>query len=356
MHIPFFPKPSQPAQNMMFGFAIADFFNLSLNLGSNFVLVRVTATISNPIFTKSGITVETSQKSAIPTILNVLIKMKNNGNNNSTIKLTNKALTHISENVNLNNPEEVKEFIANKTVCNGTKRNYCTAYNRYCKRHQIQWEPPKYKADAKNRRIPTTENIERLIARASPRLSLKLRISKETGLRPIELCNLKVKDIDTEQKQVYPTTAKHGSARTLKISNNLNMAIQNHINTNKLNLNDKLFKGTADNYTKNYRQMRNNLAEKLHDQTLKNIRLYDLRHYFATTLYAKTRDILYVKQQMGHKQIETTMIYTQLLNLTEDDEWTCKTANNIKEAQDLIETGFEYITEKDGIMLFRKRK
>ena len=33
----------------------------------------------------------------------------------------------------------------------------------------------------------------------------------------------------------------------------------------------------------------------------------------ATTLYAKTRDILLVKQQMGHKKIETTLIYTQLL-------------------------------------------
>jgi len=60
-------------------------------------------------------------------------------------------------------------------------------------------------------------------------------------------------------------------------------------------------------------------------------------------------------QQMGHKKIETTLIYIQLLNLN-DDEWTCKTANNIKEATDLIEHGFEYITEMEGLKLFRKRK
>jgi integrase len=100
--------------------------------------------------------------------------------------------------------------------------------------------------------------------------------------------------------------------------------------------------------------MRNNLAAKLHDPTIKNIRLYDLRHYFATTLYAKTRDILLVKQQMGHKKIETTLIYTQLLNLSED-EWTCKTATTIKD-QELIEAGFEFVTERDGTKLFRKRK
>jgi hypothetical protein len=71
--------------------------------------------------------------------------------------------------------------------------------------------------------------------------------------------------------------------------------------------------------------------------------------------YAKTRDILHVMQQMGHKQIKTTLIYTQLLNLN-DDEWTCKTAKNLNEATSLIEAGFEYITEIDGNKLFRKRK
>jgi len=72
-------------------------------------------------------------------------------------------------------------------------------------------------------------------------------------------------------------------------------------------------------------------------------------------LYSKTRDILLVKQQMGHRKIETTLIYTQLLNLN-DDEWTCRTANNIKDATQLIENGFDYITQIDGLKLFRKRK
>jgi integrase len=102
--------------------------------------------------------------------------------------------------------------------------------------------------------------------------------------------------------------------------------------------------------------MRNALAEKLHDPSIKNIRLYDLRHFYATMEYAKTKDILHVKQQMGHKKIETTLIYTQLLNLN-DDEWTCKATNNTKDATALVESGFEYVaTTPDGLMLFRKRK
>jgi integrase len=194
-----------------------------------------------------------------------------------------------------------------------------------------------------------------LIANSGWIQSIKLRISMETGLRPIELCNLKTKDIDLEQKLIYPTTAKHGSARKLKISEKLKNTLQNHIAKYKLNPNDKIFKGNATYYGNNFRAMRNNLAKKLQDQTIKTIRLYDFRHYFATMTYHKTQNLIYTKQQLGHKRIETTLIYTQLLDLN-DDEWTCKGATNKNEAMQLIEAGFEYITEIDGTKLFRKRK
>jgi len=282
--------------------------------------------------------------------------MKNQNRSDYTIKATDKALTFISKHADLNEPEQVKQFIANKqNVSDGYKKNLCIAYNKYCQYYQIEWEMPLYKPATKIRRIPTTENIEKLIARAGKTLSLKLRISKETGLRPIELMSLKVKDIDTDRRLIYPTTAKNGSARTLKISSNLNVTLQNHINRNKLDLNDKLFRGDAEAYGKFYRQMRNSLAKKLNNQTLKTITLYDFRHYYATRLYAKTRDILFVQQQMGHRQLRTTLIYVQLLNLN-DDEWTCKTASNVKQATELIENGFQYVTEIDGTKLFKKRK
>jgi hypothetical protein len=61
-------------------------------------------------------------------------------------------------------------------------------------------------------------------------------------------------------------------------------------------------------------------------------------------------------QKLGHKKIETTMLYTQLLTFNEEEEYTCKTATNIKEATELLEHGFEYIQEIDGIKLYRKRK
>jgi len=281
--------------------------------------------------------------------------MKNNGYSDYTIELTDKALTRLGKHADLEKPETVKQFIASLQVSDGYKKNLCLAYNKYADYYKIKWEMPSYKQQRKIVRIPTKEQVEMLVANARQTMSLKLSISKETGLRPVELCNLKVRDLDLEQRFIYPTTAKHGAPRKLKISTSTKTMLQRHIDQKKLTPKDNLFKGDAENYSKYYRQMRNNLADKLGKPELRTIRLYDLRHYFATMLYARTRDILLVKQQLGHKKIETPLIYTQLLNLN-DDEWTCKTATNVKESTTLIEAGFEYVTDQDGLKLFRKRK
>ena len=281
--------------------------------------------------------------------------MRNNNKSEYTIKFTNKALTFLDKHTNLNEPKQVKQLIANKDVSNGYKRNLCITYNKYCKYNQIKWTMPLYTPEAKTIKIPTKEKLLMLIASTKKPLSTKLTLSMESGLRPIELCTLKVKDIDLEQRLVYPTTAKHGAPRKLRISNILKETLQERINHYNLKPNDKIFKGNADDYGKHYRAMRNALAKRLHNATIQRIRLYDFRHFFATNLYHITRDILLVKQQMGHKKLETTLIYTQLLNLN-DDEWTCKTATTVKEATQLIEAGFEHVTEIGGIALFRKRK
>jgi len=282
--------------------------------------------------------------------------MKNRARADDTIKNTSKALNRLSKATNLNNPEQVEQFIANLQVSASYKKNLCIAYNKYCKYYKIQWQMPKYKPQPKFIKIPTKEKLQMIISNSGKTLATKLTMSKETGLRPVELCNLKVKDVDLEQRIIYPTTAKHGRPRALKISNRLQRMIQDHIVRSNLNQNDKLFRGNSDKYGQLYRIVRNRLAKKLKDPTIQTIRLYDFRHYFATMLYHKTKDILYVKQQMGHSQIRTTLIYTQLLHYN-DDEWTCKATTNDNEVPALIENGFEHhLTTPNGLMLFRKRK
>ena len=195
-----------------------------------------------------------------------------------------------------------------------------------------------------------------LIANATPRMALFLSMSKDLGTRPIELTWLKVKDINLKNGIVTITSAKHCNGRTLKLKSTTLDMLKQYISKKELNQNDRLFPTSSDYIGDSYRRLRNKLATKLQDPTIKQIRLYDFRHYYATMLYHKTKDLLHVKVALGHKDLRQTLRYTQLLETTEEDEYTCKTATNIKEATALIESGFEYHDEIDGYKLYRKRK
>jgi hypothetical protein len=61
---------------------------------------------------------------------------------------------------------------------------------------------------------------------------------------------------------------------------------------------------------------------------------------------------------LGHKNIKNTLVYTQLLPFKEDDQFICKVATNVKEACELIEDGFTFVTGEysDGGKIFKKPK
>jgi len=100
---------------------------------------------------------------------------------------------------------------------------------------------------------------------------------------------------------------------------------------------------------------RRNAAKKLQNPRINHIKFHTFRHWKATSVYNRTKDILYVKKLLGHKRIESTLLYTQLVDFR-DHEYSCKVAETVKEAKELVEAGFEYVTSFEGYKLFRKRK
>lgn len=104
-----------------------------------------------------------------------------------------------------------------------------------------------------------------------------------------------------------------------------------------------------------FEKQRRKIAFKLNNPRLLQISFHTFRHWKATMEYHKTKDILHVMQLLGHKNIKYTLKYTQLVNF-KNDEYTCKVAKNPKEIKELIEAGFEYVTEQDNLKFFRKRK
>ena len=55
--------------------------------------------------------------------------------------------------------------------------------------------------------------------------------------------------------------------------------------------------------------------------------------------YHRTKDILYVKELLGHRDIKTKLIYTQLVSF-ESDEFHSATAKSVDEACKVLNTSF----------------
>ena len=67
------------------------------------------------------------------------------------------------------------------------------------------------------------------------------------------------------------------------------------------------------------------------------------------------KDLIYVKQFLGHTDLRSTLKYIQLVNFG-DDGFICKVAKSIEETAGLIECGFEFVCDMVGVKLFRKAK
>jgi integrase len=252
----------------------------------------------------------------------------------------------------LENPEEISGFIASIKVSNSYKNNFVKSYNYYVKLNGLSWDKPNYKWERKVPRIPTAEALMKVISATSKKYATIFKILMETGVMPFELSNVSLSDMDLDKGTIVVRGFKGHSSRVFKLRSDTLAMLKEYVAKYYC---DKPFPNAVW-IGKIWRRIRNRIAEKLKDPNVRSIRLYDLRHYYATMLYYRTKDILLVKQQLGHKKIETTLIYTQLVSFSENEEYYSATARTIDEARKLIESGFEYVTEVDGIKLFRKRK
>jgi integrase len=280
-------------------------------------------------------------------IINVLLKLKSNGLSESTLRTIGYILKELSHHCILDNPQSVKEYIANKKCTNSFKIQMVKAYNYYAAFNGIQWIKPKYRYERKLPKIPSKENIMKVVS-ASRKYAVIFKVLMETGVMPYELSKVSKNDIDFDRGLFTVQGFKGHNSRVFKLSDETIAML-------KLYFSKYQSFPEATWIKKMWIKTRNKVACKLSEPQLRSIRLYDLRHYYATMLYAKTKDILYVMKQLGHKKLETTLIYTQLTNFP-NDEYYSATATTIDEAKQLIEQGFEYVTDFNGVKLFRKRK
>jgi len=222
---------------------------------------------------------------------------------------------------------------------------------------QIRFEKPRYRRIDKTPFIPSQLEVDQLIAGVGKKMSTFLRLLSETGMRVGEAWNLNWTDIDCERGVVNVTPEKGSNARQLKISNQL-IAIVNQLPRKQ----ELIFRNPSVDairslkcHRKNFEKQRRRVADRLQNPRIQAIGFKSLRHWKATTEYHRTKDILHVMRLLGHKNIKNTLVYTHLVDFG-GDEFVCKVAKNVEEAKVLVESGFDYVTDVDGMKLFRKRK
>jgi integrase len=261
----------------------------------------------------------------------------------------------MKNNVNLDDPEAVKLFIAiRQSWSNGHKILAVYAYDEYTKMKDIQWTMPLYKRDETLPFVPTEKEIDALINGTAKKLSTALQALKETGFRIGELWNCKWTDIDEEKSTLKCKAEKHGKPRETRISARLISRLNALPKTN-----DYIFgKTPLSGFRWSYDRQKTVLASKLQNPRLKQIHFHTFRHYYATRLYNETKSILEVQAKLGHRRIDSTMVYTHIVEFDEESQnYHHAIARDEKEAGELIDNGWMYIlTTPQNMMMFRKRK
>ena len=302
----------------------------------------------------AGATTRLNQADLKGKIVDFAFWMKKNGYAENTITRRARILnTLIKRGANLYDSESVKTIIAGQESWNNkTKEIAVETYSCYLKMTGGTWNPPRFMKVEKLPFLPTQEETLSLIAGSNRKVSAFLQLLFETGARCGEAWHLTWTDFDFERSRVTITPEKGGKPRTLRISQKLIAMLKG---LPSLSTEERPFNGSLRHFARTFRRQRTKTAEKFKNPRLKKVTFHTFRHLKATLLYHATKDLILVKETLGHRSIQSTMLYTQLINFEEDD-YVCKVAKTLKEVAELIEAGFEYVTDFENAKLFRKRK
>ena len=274
----------------------------------------------------------------------------------STIETKRKLVGFLRKRVNLWDSEAVRDFIRKHPWGGKRKNNAQYAYRNWCQWKGFEYEYDKFREeDSPLPYIPTERELDQLIAGCNRKYAAFLQLLKETAFRPIEANRLTVDDIDLERRIItLNAPAKRSKPRQVKVSEKL-VSMLTPL-TKKKGLDESLWGVSSKSMRSTFSNRRKALAGKLGNPRLMKIKLKTFRHWKATMEYHRTKDILYVKELLGHKNIQNTLVYTHLVSFEEDDAWVVKVASSIEEYVALLESGFEYVSDYEGRKVLRKRK
>jgi len=252
---------------------------------------------------------------------------------------------------NLTDPESVKTIIAKQPWNDSSRMLASYSYDAFARMLKIEWEPPKYTQQETIPFVPEESELDALIAACkSKRMAAFLQCLKETYADPGEILKLEWTDINGNIITINHPVKNHlpgqlqVSQRLLSMLNNLPKISTYVFPTRYASMNDC------------FKMVRARAAQTLQNPRLLKISFTTFHHWGGTMIAHYTRgNILTVKRLLRHKNVNNTMKYIGMIHF-KDDEFEVTTATTVDEAKTILAAGFDYITEKNGIMLFRRPK
>ena len=207
---------------------------------------------------------------------------------------------------------DVKEYLAHQIDHNSTstvaliKSALKFHYDEILHKNIIDFKTPKI--EKKLPIILTKEEVKRLIQAAPTKKSqLIIKMLYSSGLRLSECLNLKVDDLELDQKIGWVRHGKGGKDRMFILSETLVKDFKKHL---KNYSSPYLFSLNQPLNPRTIQQMIKRVAEKAGIK--KNVSPHKLRHSFATHLLEAGTDVRVIQELLGHSDLSTTQIYTKV--------------------------------------------
>ncbi len=142
---------------------------------------------------------------------------------------------------------------------------------------------------------------------------LLLRLCYGMGLRVSEIVQLKLTDIDSINMQVRIERAKGKKDRIVNLPQTILLELRAYFSIYKPKF--FLFEGQYEGTCYSVRSAQSVFKQAMLKAKInKNVGIHSLRHSYATHLLESGIDISYIQKLLGHNNIKTTLIYTQITN------------------------------------------
>ncbi len=145
-----------------------------------------------------------------------------------------------------------------------------------------------------------------------------IQLFVQCGLRLSEVANIELSDIEIGERKgrLRIVAGKGNQPREIGLNKTARKALVDYLEV-RPNLHDtqKLFISQK-NRLLSPRSIYHLTKKYLEAAGMPNLSPHDLRHLFATNLYNLSKDILLVKEALGHKTLESTLRY---MNKTEEE-------------------------------------